>query len=116
MLAKGAIGTPRAVQCTLARQFLDPNDIRNDPERGGGALYDIGSYTISSCSAIFGGAPRRVIAAIDRDPAWKIDRFSRYLRGEEVPCWPIEYALTTLSIIEALFASATLGRWQDIAD
>ena len=40
----------------------------------------------------------------------------RYLLGEEVPCWPIEDALTTLSSIEALFASATLGRWQDIAD
>lgn len=39
LLAQGAIGTPRAVQCTLARQFLDPND----PELGGGALYDIGS-------------------------------------------------------------------------
>jgi len=202
LLARGAIGVPRAVQCTLAKQFLDPDDIRNDPERGGGALYDVGSYVISSCSAAFGRAPGRVIAAIDRDPAWKIDRlstalldygdahasftvgtqsgpsawashqqfsvlgsdgwlrcdfpyaqgrptacrvyvgdntshgafetiaydfepvnqytlqverFSRYLRGEAVPSWPIEDSLTTLRIIEALFASAALGQWQDLA-
>lgn len=47
LLAQGAIGTPRAVQRTFAWQCLDPNDIPNDPERGGGALNDIGSYTVS---------------------------------------------------------------------
>ena len=34
VLASGAIGAPRAVQCTLAKQFLDPNDIRNNPDHG----------------------------------------------------------------------------------
>ena len=79
LLAGGAIGAPRAVHGTLARQFLDPNDIRNNPDQGGGALYDLGSYTISACSAALGRAPKRVIAAIDRDPAWKIDRLSTAL-------------------------------------
>jgi predicted dehydrogenase len=76
VLKQGAIGAPRAVQCTLAKQFFDPNDIRNNPDQGGGALYDLGSYTISACSAAFGRAPKRVIAAIDRDPVFKIDRLS----------------------------------------
>jgi predicted dehydrogenase len=76
LLSSGAIGVPRAVQCTLAKQFLDPNDIRNNPDQGGGALYDLGSYTISACSAAFGRAPKRVIAAIDRDPVFRIDRLS----------------------------------------
>jgi predicted dehydrogenase len=201
ILASGTIGVPRAIQGTLAKQFLDPNDIRNNLERGGGALYDTGSYAISACSVVFGRAPRRVIAAIDRDPAWKIDRlstalldygdahasftvasqagpsawathqqfsvlgsngwlrcdfpyahgrptpchvfigdhtshgavettsyrfdpvnqytlqterFSRYLRRESVPSWPIEDALLTLTIIEALFASENAGQWQAI--
>ena len=201
LLASGAIGTVRAVQCTLAKQFLDPNDIRNNPEQGGGALYDLGSYAISACSAEFGRAPVRVIGALDRDPAFKIDRlstalldygdghasftvgsqsgpsdwathqqfsvlgsggwlrcdfpyahgrptpchvyvgdqrshgavetmsysfepvnqytlqverFSRYLRGDQVPSWPIEDSLLTLRIIEALFASARDGRWQSL--
>jgi len=79
LLASGAIGTPRAVQCTLAKQFLDPNDIRNNPEQGGGALYDLGSYAISACSVAFGRAPGRVIAAVERDPVFKIDRLSTAL-------------------------------------
>jgi predicted dehydrogenase len=76
VLKEGAIGAPRAVQCTLAKQFFDPNDIRNNPDQGGGALYDLGSYAISACSAAFGRAPKRVIAAIDRDPVFRIDRLS----------------------------------------
>ncbi len=79
LLASGAIGQPRAVQCTLAKQFLDPNDIRNNPEQGGGALYDLGSYAVSACSAAFRRPPIRVIAAIDRDPQFKIDRLSTAL-------------------------------------
>lgn len=202
LLDSGAIGAPLAVQCTLAKQFFDPDDIRNNPDQGGGGLYDLGSYTISACSAVFRRAPRRVIAALDRDPAFRIDRlstalldygdrhasftvatqggpsgwgshqqfsvlgdngwlrcdfpfaqgrpspcrvyvgdhgsvgalatatydfepvnqytlqverFSRYLRGEAVPSWPIEDSLITLGVIEALFASAHSGRWQDVA-
>ena len=83
-IARAAGGAARSARrapctCTLAKQFLDPNDIRNNPDQGGGALYDLGSYTISACSAAFGRAPKRVIAAIDRDPAWKIDRLSTAL-------------------------------------
>jgi predicted dehydrogenase len=79
LMGSGAIGAPRAVQCTLAKQFLDPKDIRNNPDVGGGGLYDLGSYAISACSAIFKRAPLRVIAALDRDPQFKIDRLSTAL-------------------------------------
>jgi predicted dehydrogenase len=76
VLKEGAIGAPRAVQCALAKQFFDPNDIRNNPDQGGGALYDLGSYAISACNAIFRRTPKRVVAAIDRDPVFRIDRLS----------------------------------------
>jgi predicted dehydrogenase len=201
LLEAGTIGEARSVQATLAKQFLDPADIRNDPARGGGALYDLGSYALSACNAVFGKPPRRVVAAVDRDPDWGIDRltsalldygglhasftvatqagpdawathqqfsvlgsagwlrcdfpfaharpvacrieigdrdgvggvptrtlsfepvdqyalqverFSRRVRGEDVPAWPIEDAGVTLRTIEALFASAATGRWQEI--
>src|SRR6476660_4759036 len=67
LISAGAIGRVRSVHATLAKQFLDPTDIRNDPN-GGGALYDLGSYTISACNLIFKRAPIRVVSAIDRDP------------------------------------------------
>jgi len=199
VLASGAIGVPHAVQCTLAKQFHDPADIRNDPDKGGGGLYDLGSYAISACSLVFPRLPRRVIAVLERDPrfgtdrlstaildygdahasftvatqcgpsAWashqqfsvlgsegwlrcdfpfahgrptacrvmvgdassygsvataewnfdpvnqytlQTERFSRFVRGEAVPGWPIEDALRTLRIVEALVRSAAADSWQ----
>lgn len=201
ILETGTIGEVRGMQVTMAMQFHDPNDIRNKVELGGGALYDLGGYVISACSLVFGRAPIRVVAVIDRDPAMGIDRlstalldyggahatitvatqagpagrgshqllsvlgsngwlrmdfplaqavphechvlvgdatsiggfettsisfgpvnqytlqserFSRYLIGDDVPVWPIETAATTLSIINAVFTSATTGQWQEL--
>jgi predicted dehydrogenase len=79
VLRDGTIGEPRAVQGTLARQFFDPADIRNNPAAGGGALYDLGSYIISASNLVFGGAPSRVVAAIDRDPVFRTDRLTTAL-------------------------------------
>jgi predicted dehydrogenase len=45
----------------------------------------------------------------------QVERFSRYLRGEPVPSWPIDDALLTLRVIEALFASTKRGHWQAVA-
>jgi predicted dehydrogenase len=67
------------VHATLAKQFLDPLDIRNRPEGGGGALYDLGSYAISACNLIIGRTPQRVVAALEFDPEFRIDRLSTAL-------------------------------------
>ncbi|SEB15613.1 Gfo/Idh/MocA family protein [Variovorax sp. YR216] len=76
IIASGVIGDVRSVHVTLAKQFLDPADVRNDPAAGGGALYDLGSYAISACNLVFKRPPRRVVAALDRDPAFGIDRLT----------------------------------------
>jgi predicted dehydrogenase len=46
--------------------------------------------------------------------ALQIDRFSRLLRGETAPSWPIEDALITLRVIEAIFESARDGAWRTV--
>lgn len=46
--------------------------------------------------------------------ALQIDRFSRLLRGETAPSWPIEDALITLRVIEAIFESARNGAWHAV--
>ena len=76
MLADGTIGEVRSAHLTMAMQFLDPADIRNSPELGGGSLYDMGGYVISACRMLFGREPDRVIAAVDRDPETGVDRLS----------------------------------------
>jgi predicted dehydrogenase len=79
LLAAGAIGAVRSVHGTLAKQFLDPADIRNDPGAGGGALYDLGSYAIDACALLLGRGPARVVATLERDPRFGIDRLTSAL-------------------------------------
>jgi predicted dehydrogenase len=79
LLKSSAIGEVHAVYAVLAKQFLDPNDIRNNLAEGGGSLYDLGSYAISACNLILGEAPQRVVATLDRDPDFGTDRLSTAL-------------------------------------
>jgi len=79
IIGAGTIGEVRGVHVTLAKQFLDPKDVRNDPQAGGGALYDLGSYAISACNLVFKRPPLRVVATLDRDPSFGIDRLSSAL-------------------------------------
>lgn len=198
---EGAIGNVRAVHGTMAIQIHDPKNSRNNPSTGGGALYDLGSYIIAASGFIYGRLPARVVAALDFDPAFKIDRlssvlldygdahatftvgtqsgpsaggshqqlsilgtsgwlrcdspyaqrtpreshiylgdhtatgsfetstvmfpainqyalqmerFSRLVLGEPVSQWPIEDALVTLRIVEAVFESAKTKQWHPI--
>jgi len=76
VIADGTIGAVRAVHCTLAKQFLDPLDVRNQLNAGGGALYDLGSYAISACNLVMQRAPSKVVAAMDRDPVFGTDRLT----------------------------------------
>jgi predicted dehydrogenase len=74
IFSSGRIGRPLAVQGTIAKQFLDPSDIRNQPMLGGGATYDLGTYVIAACNLVFARPPLRVSAAMEIDPRFKIDR------------------------------------------
>src|ERR1044071_8535770 len=48
LIAGDAIGPVRAAHAVLAKQFLDPGDVRNNPAAGGGALYDLRSSAINT--------------------------------------------------------------------
>jgi predicted dehydrogenase len=74
ILSTGEIGRPLAVQGTIAKQFLDPKDIRNQPGLGGGASYDLAPYVIAACNLVFGRPPLRVSAEMDIDPNFGVDR------------------------------------------
>lgn len=63
----GAIGEVRAVQTVFSYFNDDPTNIRNIPDVGGGALYDIGCYAVNSARMIFGAEPTTVKASIHRD-------------------------------------------------
>jgi predicted dehydrogenase len=75
----GRIGTVRAVQMFFGYNNLDPANVRNRADIGGGGLYDIGCYAIVAGRFFFECEPVRGIALIDRDPAFRTDRLTSAL-------------------------------------
>src|ERR1700758_3397812 len=69
----------RALMGCFSYFNVDPANIRNRVEWGGGALFDIGCYCIQASRYSFGQEPRRVVASIDRDPQMHIDRLTSAL-------------------------------------
>jgi len=68
LVASGRIGRLLAVQSWFSYYNDDPRNIRNIPEVGGGALYDIGCYCVNLSRMLFGSEPTRVEASMVRDP------------------------------------------------
>ena len=73
LVASGRIGRLVAVQSWFSYFNDDPANIRNVREFGGGALYDIGCYSVNLSRMLFGGEPIHVEASILRDPANGVD-------------------------------------------
>jgi len=76
LIREGRIGEVRAVNVLFSYFNLDPTNIRNRADIGGGALLDIGCYAIVSARLLFEADPVRTIALIDRDPEFGTDRLS----------------------------------------
>lgn len=68
MVDRGAIGDLRSVQVAFSYFNDDPDNIRNIPEVGGGALYDIGCYAVNTARFLFGSEPVGVKGFMRRDP------------------------------------------------
>ncbi len=68
LVASGRIGRLVAVQSWFSYFNDDPGNIRNIREAGGGALYDIGCYSVNLSRTLFSGEPTRVVGSLRRDP------------------------------------------------
>ena len=73
LVTAGRIGEPRAIQTVFSYYNDDPDDIRNQREAGGGALYDIGCYAINLARMIFGSEPATVQASVRTDERFGTD-------------------------------------------
>jgi len=73
LLASGRIGRLVAVDSWFSYFNDDPTNIRNIQSAGGGALYDIGCYSINLSRMLFGGEPVQVRSAVRRDAALGVD-------------------------------------------
>ncbi len=73
ILRNGEIGQIQAIQTNFSFYNDDDENIRNKYRDGGGAIYDIGCYSISTARFITGAEPDRVISLIDRKSTFGID-------------------------------------------
>lgn len=73
-IAKGEIGRVLAVHMLFSYHLVDPKNVRNLADIGGGGLLDIGCYPITIARFVLGAEPLRVTGTFERDPKFKTDR------------------------------------------
>jgi predicted dehydrogenase len=76
MVNDGKIGKLKTIQSFFSYFNIDPNNIRNQKDMGGGGMMDIGCYCISISRFIFGDEPLRVLADVEYDPVLHTDHIA----------------------------------------
>jgi predicted dehydrogenase len=76
VVRSGRIGPLRSIIGFFSYHNVNPSNIRNIPECGGGALMDVGCYPITTSRFMFGEEPSRVFGLVERDPVMKVDRLT----------------------------------------
>jgi len=100
LVSVGAIGEVRHVQAAFGFVLTNPDDVRLDPQLGGGALLDVGCYPVSLARLVFGSRPLRA-SAVARFMDSGVDRT---LAGT------LEFAGGGLAQISGSFATASHRR------
>ncbi|TMC14630.1 MAG: Gfo/Idh/MocA family oxidoreductase, partial [Chloroflexi bacterium] len=76
LVLEGDIGELLTIQSFFSYYEVDPHNIRNTVDVGGGGMLDIGCYTVSLARFIFGAEPNRVFGTVEYDPQLNIDRLA----------------------------------------
>jgi predicted dehydrogenase len=105
----GEIGPVRAIQGFFSYFNTDPQNVRNVLEYGGGGLMDIGCYPITMSRWMLGREPRRVLALVERDPVFGVDRLASAVLDFEL-CQSVFTASTQITPYQRMQFMGTLGR------
>ncbi|MGK0184524.1 MAG: putative dehydrogenase [Verrucomicrobiales bacterium] len=76
LTTSGGVGDLRTVQTAFSYFNDDGDNIRNRADIGGGGLMDIGCYCISLSRFLFDREPQRLVAMVENDPRFDVDRLS----------------------------------------
>jgi predicted dehydrogenase len=76
IVRSGRIGEAKAIQTFFSYNLVDPTNVRNKADIGGGGMLDIGCYAINTARYIFGAEPEQVVGTLERDPVMEIDRLA----------------------------------------
>ncbi len=110
LVRAGRIGRLSTVQMMFGYNNLDPANVRNRADIGGGGLYDIGCYAIVAARFFLEAEPLRGIALIDRDPAFGTDRLTSGLM-EFSDGRRLDFTVSTqIAIVQRLQLCGSKGR------
>ena len=88
LLNEGRIGELKTIHSFFSYYNVDPNNIRNQNDKGGGGLMDIGCYNISLSRFVFDEEPKKVLGVVEYDPQTKTDRIAsgilQFAKGSSV--------------------------------
>jgi predicted dehydrogenase len=76
LVTEGRIGELKTIHSFFSYYNVDPNNIRNKADIGGGGLMDIGCYNISLSRHIFNEEPIKILGLAEFDPDSNIDRLT----------------------------------------
>jgi predicted dehydrogenase len=74
IVRSGELGEVRAARGFFSYFNVDPANVRNQADIGGGGIMDIGCYPTVFSRYMFEAEPQRVVALVDRDATFKTDR------------------------------------------
>jgi predicted dehydrogenase len=106
LVRSGRLGDPRYFNSTFSFQITDPDNIRLQAERGGGAMFDIGTYCINAARYLFADEPTEVfaMAAKSKDP--------RFKEVDEMTSVILRFPGARLASFTVSFGSSTSGRFE----
>jgi predicted dehydrogenase len=76
LVEAGEVGDLQTIQSFFAYYNVDPSNIRNQADIGGGGLMDIGCYCISLSRFLFEAEPDRVFGIVEYDLDFDTDRLA----------------------------------------
>jgi len=71
IMKKGEIGDIHSIDSVFTYHNVDPNNVRNNAEIGGGGVLDIGCYCINLSRFLYESEPLNVQSFVDYDPKFK---------------------------------------------
>jgi predicted dehydrogenase len=76
LVQQGALGKLKLIQGCFSYYNVEPENIRNIEAFGGGAVWDLGCYPVSTSRFVLGEEPLKVVALMQRDKQFGTDVLS----------------------------------------
>ena len=93
LVQSGSLGKVSLVHGFFSYYNVKPENIRNKPEHGGGAIWDIGCYPVFTSRMVLGEEPTRLVASMEFDSTFGTDKLASVIM--EFPSARVVFSVST---------------------